>query len=211
MDYQLEQWMNGPAGSHPAWDAAMRAVALSGEAIFVGLAVVWFLYGWLRGRAAERQGSISALLGAGGALLVNQVITHVWFRPRPFITHPATVHVLLGHSTDASFPSDHAAAAFAVGVVVMAFHRRVGLVALGFGLLMSYARVYVGDHYPGDIAAAAAIGIVAAAVLLTWLYPVTFALRLVGDRLITAFRLPLPNHDVPAWQASHSQGRATSQ
>src|SRR6187397_1968956 len=58
--------------------------------------------------------SDSALMSAGVALLANQVIGHLWDRQRPFAAHPGAVHLLAARSSDPSFPSDHAAAAFAI-------------------------------------------------------------------------------------------------
>lgn len=102
-----------PAGGHPLLDALMVHAAAWGEAIFIGVIVGWFLASWRRGRVTDRQGAVTAAVGAGVALLVNVAISHVWTRPRPFVTHPL-VHMLLRHGADASFPSDHSFAAFAI-------------------------------------------------------------------------------------------------
>ena len=191
MDYPLEQWINAPAGSHPLLDTVMVHAAAWGEAIFIGLIIVWFLVGWLRHRAADRQGAIAAAAGAGMALLVNVLISHLWTRPRPFVTHPA-VHVLLRHSTDASFPSDHASPAFAIAAILFAVHRKLGTLALLFAVLMCYARVYVGDHYPGDVLAGAVIGGAVAWVLLKWCTRPLVFLRQLGDRILAVLPWPAP-------------------
>ena len=94
MDYALEQLINGPAGSNPFWDTVMKGAASLGEPIFIGVVVVWFMGGWLRRQPRDRWGAIAALLAAGGALFVNLVISHLWDRARPFVAHPATVHLL---------------------------------------------------------------------------------------------------------------------
>ena len=185
MDYQLEQWINGPAGSHPLLDHLMTGVAQIAAPLFAAGVALWFLLGWRGDRRRERIGAIAAAVAAAAALLVNQVLGHVWDRPRPFVAHPGTVHLLVVHSTDSSFPSDHAAAAFAIGLVLIAMHRRIGMLALLFALLMSYARVYVGDHYPGDVAAGAAVGLLAGTVAIAWVRP----LLIVVDRWALAFAI----------------------
>lgn len=192
MDYRLDQWINHPAGSHSLLDAMMIHAASWGEAIFIALIAVWFLVGWIRGLPRDRQGALTALIGAGMALLVNQIILHLWARPRPFVAHPETVHLLLRHATDPSFPSDHASPAFAIAGVLVLFHRRLGVLALLVAAFMCYARVYVGDHYPGDVAAGAVIGIVVAVILAIWLDNAMVVLRRLVDRLIRLLRLPLP-------------------
>ena len=189
MDYQLQQWVNGPAGSHPLLDHLMVGVAQLAEPLFVAGVVLWFLVGWLGDRRQERLGAMASLAAAALALLVNQVLGHLWDRPRPFAAHPGTVHLLVAHSADSSFPSDHAAAAFAIGLVLLAMHRRLGVLALTFAVLLCYARVYVGDHYPGDVAVGALVGLIAGAVAVAWLRPVLS----VADRaaLALAARLGL--------------------
>ena len=188
MDYRIEQWINGAAGRTPLADTAMIAVAAGAEAAFIALVVVWYLIGWWRRGPADREGAITALLAAGGALAVNVVLGHAWDRPRPFVAHPATVHLLLAHGSDSSFPSDHAAAGFAIAVVLFAVHRRWGLVALGAAALTAYARVYVGDHYPGDVLAGAAIGVAVALILLGPLSALPRWVRDVADRIVTLLR-----------------------
>jgi undecaprenyl-diphosphatase len=139
----------------------MRVAAGWGQPVFVAVVMVWLLWGLARGSRDDWMGAVTAVLSAGLALAVNLLISHFWARPRPFADHPGAVHVLLAHSADASFPSDHAAAGFAVAVVLLRYHRRLGWAAVAAAVLMCFARVYVGDHYPGDVLAGAAIGTVA--------------------------------------------------
>jgi undecaprenyl-diphosphatase len=162
VDYQLEQLINGPAGTHPIWDRLMTTVAVGAEPAFIALVVLWFLVGLWRRSPRDRTGAVLAVLAAGIGLVANLVIGHLWYRARPFVAHPGTVHLLVRHTNDASFPSDHAVAAFAIAGVLFALHRRLGGLALLASLLIAYARVYVGDHYPGDVAAGALLGLAAA-------------------------------------------------
>jgi len=68
---------------------------------------------------------------------------------RPFTTHP-NIHLLVSHPAGASFPSDHATAAFTVALAVGIFRSVRWGVLLGLGaLLIGYARVFDGLHYPG--------------------------------------------------------------
>jgi len=69
MDFMLERWINRPAGTHPPLDVLMVHVAGWAEPLFSALVILWFLLGWLRGLPRDRQGAITALSGAGVALL----------------------------------------------------------------------------------------------------------------------------------------------
>lgn len=189
MDFSLEQWINGPASAHAVWDGVMTAVATWAELVAVVGVVLWFLIGVVRRIEMDRVGAIRAVLASALALAVNQVISHLWERPRPWVSHPGSVHLLVAHSTDASFPSDHAAAAFAISIVLLTVHRRAGILALLASALLAYARIYVGLHYPGDVAAGAAIGIAAGVVIVTWLAPLGSLVSALSDRLLRGTRV----------------------
>ncbi len=166
MDYAFERWINSPAGHHPLIDSMMVHIAAWGEYAFIVVVALWLLQGVITADSLELLGAVTALLASVAALSANQIIAHIWYRSRPYIAHPNTVHLLLHHNPDASFPSDHAAASMAISFVLVNFHRYLGILLLLFTLLMCYSRVYVGDHYPGDIFAGLIVGLVSALMLM---------------------------------------------
>jgi undecaprenyl-diphosphatase len=97
-------------------------------------------------------------------------------RARP-CTSLADIHALVfAAPTDPSFPSGHAAGAFAVAAYVALETRlHVGIKAALFvvSLGIALSRVVLGVHYPSDIAAGAGVGTVVA--LLVFLLRKTFA------------------------------------
>lgn len=188
MDFQLEQWVNRHAGASPALDFGMRLLASRGEYLFLLALAGWFLFGWIRARPEEREGALLALAAALLALLLNQLVSHAWPRHRPFDAHPHLVRLLIPHSRDRSFPSDHASASFAIAFVLFARHRRLGIGLMAAAALMGFARVFVGVHYPLDIAGGIAIGFGAAALLLRYRRPITDA-RLLLDRAMARLGL----------------------
>jgi len=167
MDFRLEQWINAAGGHHHFLDVVMVALANWSEAAFIALVLTWLGFGVVAHRGDERRHAIAALLASGLALATNQLISMAWIRPRPFAAHPDHVHVLLSHTADASFPSDHVAAAMAIAVVLLSLHRSLGLTTLLLALLVGYARVFVGDHYPGDVVGGALVGLIAGLALLS--------------------------------------------
>jgi undecaprenyl-diphosphatase len=111
-----------------------------------------------------------ALASAGIAMAVNQVISHLWARARPTTAHPADAHLyFVAPSGDPSFPSDHAAAAFAIAFAVFVLSRRVGTGFLLAAAAIAADRVVIGLHYPGDILAGALVGLGSAALVTRFL------------------------------------------
>src|SRR4051812_49836885 len=92
------------------------------------------------------------------ALAVGQVISGAVDRARPFVAHPGHVHLLMAHSRDPGFPSDHATGAFALAFGLLAADRRIGRIALLLAAVIAVARVSVGAHYPTDVLAGAVRG-----------------------------------------------------
>jgi membrane-associated phospholipid phosphatase len=76
-------------------------------------------------------------------------------RPRPFKVLE-DVHQLVGAHAG-SFPSSHAANTFAAGVFLALRFRRMRPI-LVVPVVVSWSRVYVGVHYPLDVAAGAVLG-----------------------------------------------------
>lgn len=142
--------VNDFARATPWLHAPMRIFAQYGIVLFAAL----LLWSWWRARrAADARTMAAALWAPVGALVaigVNQPISNLVAEPRPYTVFPHAL-VLVGRSSDYSFPSDHAVLAGAVAAGVMLTHRRLGLVALLAAIVMAFARVYVGSHFPRDV------------------------------------------------------------
>src|SRR5665811_1876025 len=111
MDGWIFELANGLAGRSPIADGIFTVLARYGPLAFVATFVaLWF---WPGPRHRRDRWQRSAMLTAGstlGALAVNQVVSRLWPRHRPFVHHAAVL--LLPASHDPSFPSDHAAFVF---------------------------------------------------------------------------------------------------
>jgi undecaprenyl-diphosphatase len=145
--------------------------------LYLGMLIVVIACAVGSARAPWRRAAVAAGLSAGAALAVGKIIADAVARQRPFVAHPRLVHLFEPHAADASFPSDHATAAFAIGVAIVLRHRLWGIIVLGFAALLGFARVALGYHYPTDVIAGAALG--SSAALLLW----SPALRRVIDRI----------------------------
>jgi len=122
--------------------------------ILISLGIYWLKTDW-----PTRKMIIFSFLAVLLGLVFNGLIFLFYFRPRPFISHQ--VNLLLPHSPDSSFPSDHATFVFALAWFFFFFKKRIwsGLLFLGF--LLGFSRIYVGLHYPSDIIASFLVGFLA--------------------------------------------------
>jgi undecaprenyl-diphosphatase len=172
-DNRLRESVHGLAT--PGLTTIMRAASLyGGPAILIpaGLlaAVAFLIKGW-------RRGALLTVVLLSGAGLLNGLLKFSFARVRPtsYFDYP-----LPGSP---SFPSGHALYAASVfgGLAVLLTARMenrllqflVWLIAVSLILLVGLSRVYLGVHYPSDVLAGYAIGVI-------WVTTVAF-----GDRLVT--------------------------
>jgi undecaprenyl-diphosphatase len=151
--------------SHHTWLGSLFKAIETYGTILIGVAAVAL---WLLARpGGDRKWKLaagSALTAAGVGLIINRIISTAWHRDRPFQTHHVE-HLWGPRKTDASFPSDHSSAAFAIAVAVLLFDPLAGALFVVLAVLIAAGRVIVGEHYPGDVIGGAAIGTVAALVV----------------------------------------------
>ena len=80
-------------------------------------------------------------------------------RPRRPFRHLVEFMLLGRKPRGRSFPSGHAAASFAGGWILGTVWPRHRPQFLGLATLVSLSRIYLGAHYPGDIASGAVVGV----------------------------------------------------
>src|SRR5947209_2174102 len=142
----------------PALDSYFRGLSRAADRakLWIGCAAVLAAAGGRRGRRA----AVNGLMGiAGTSAVVNLVVKPVSRRRRPDRrSHdvPAARHVAMPGST--SFPSGHAASAFAFATGVGIELPQAGLPVTAVAALVAYSRVHTGVHYPGDVIAGSIIG-----------------------------------------------------
>lgn len=154
----------------PAWlqETAVEITAIGGYPLIIltlGAVAGFFIVTRRYGAAAY------AVLAVGSGALLTQTLKQYYGRPRPdLVDHLDTVHTL-------SFPSGHAlvttVAYLTMASLVIGFlnARRARIYVLSVAIFVAFivgiSRVYVGVHWPSDVAAGWALG--AAWASLSWL------------------------------------------
>jgi membrane-associated phospholipid phosphatase len=152
LDSSLYRTLN--RGSGPAGDALFSAVTELGS-IWASAGAALALFA--RGRRRE---ALDALGAAGAMWLVGQGAKKLVLRPRPYSALPQ-IRLLIDRPRGTSWPSSHPA-------VLTAFVTVAGrdldasplsrVAGAGLATVVGWSRVYLGVHYPADVAAGLLLG-----------------------------------------------------
>jgi undecaprenyl-diphosphatase len=108
-------------------------------------------------RCFPRAACAAALAVTTAAMLVT-LLKDFFDRARPPVADPSLDPVGIVPAS-ASFPSGHAATAFAAAVAVAIVYPRLGRWLLALAVVIAVSRVYLGVHYVLDVAAGTLLGI----------------------------------------------------
>ncbi|MFJ8645705.1 phosphatase PAP2 family protein [Streptomyces sp. NPDC093546] len=142
---------------------------------------VLFVIGWWRARPdASRAMALAVLapLGTAFGYVVSELLKSVIDEERPCraVAGAAASLVECPAYGDWSFPSNHSAIAGAAAIALVLAWRRIVWLTVPMALLMAFSRVFVGVHYPHDVAAGLVLGAIAAVVFVKLLTRPTGAL-----------------------------------
>jgi membrane-associated phospholipid phosphatase len=161
LDRLLFEWINNKLHS-PLLDFLMPLItnALTWIPLYVGL-IGFFIYKY-------RKRSYIPILGVILCFALADSISAKLLKPhfsrvRPCNETTVSARVVGVECRDSNgFPSSHASNHFAIAIFMIflnGIRKRFGLgFWLGWAIVISYSRVYVGVHYPGDVLAGALLG-----------------------------------------------------
>ncbi|WP_372657877.1 phosphatase PAP2 family protein [Hydrogenophaga sp.] len=161
---QLFLWINLSAQTPPVWLALVRLCSTAlPPSLLLGVLLTVAL-----GRPGVRCTAVHMLAAMALAWLLAHSIAGVWPMPRPFAL--GLGQLWLEHKNTPGFPSSHASVAWAFAAAGWwrlsagpARWRPVRWVFPALALLISWSRVALGVHFPFDVLAGAAVGVLAAA------------------------------------------------
>jgi membrane-associated phospholipid phosphatase len=108
----------------------------------------WLMAGVAVGHALAVSVAVAAAAVASGLL------KHHWRRGRPDV-----IPVLVRRQRTTSFPSGHAATGAAAACALIAVAPQLAPLWIGMATMMAASRVYVGVHWPTDVAAGMGLGV----------------------------------------------------
>lgn len=135
-----------------------RVVSKVGDGYFwYALALGLLLFGGERGLQTTLR---MALVGLVSVLLYRK-LKHWTRRPRPYARHQG-IAAHIAAMDEFSFPSGHTLHAVSFSLVAISWYPNLAVVLLPFTLLVAASRVILGVHYPSDVLAATALGVLLA-------------------------------------------------
>ncbi|MCM3767586.1 undecaprenyl-diphosphatase [Neobacillus niacini] len=148
MDAKIFRTINSFSGRY--WFIDRLMILISNKLRFVFLFILVIML--FRKRKATFEAVVSIVI----SLFMQFIIKLFYFKPRPFLK--SKVGILTPSKVDSSFPSKHTILAFAISTTVLFYQRTLGSIMMGFSFLLGLSRIWVGHHYPSDIAASAVLG-----------------------------------------------------
>lgn len=141
--------INGLANHNIILDKFMIVFSNYVPDIFMAALAVTYIIGLVTMNKKMRVVTIDTFMITILNLFLSFIIGAFWYIPRPFVNNK--VNLLIPHTIDASFPSDHAIGTMSIAVGINKWNKVSGRVLIMLSILVGISRVYVGHHYPSDV------------------------------------------------------------
>jgi undecaprenyl-diphosphatase len=170
LNTRLFEFINGAAGYYHPLDVLFVVATSTITLVILGIVIGYYflLYLPFRQEGVARihafKNALSIVVAVFVTWVVVSVIKVLVAYPRPFDTLK-NLHVLISLPDSYSFPSGHAALTMALATSVYFYRKRLGELLFVFAFIVGLARIYVGVHYPLDVAVGFLIGFIIPKVL----------------------------------------------
>ena len=150
----MNDWLflliNSMANRSVLIDATMIGISKGVPYLYMVILAGLYIQGFRKKSFKLRGESVATGVLLVICLLGSYVLGALFFENRPFVDHPETV-LIVSHAADASFPSDHAVGTMAIACGILFYWWNLGTWMVYGSILVGISRVFVGNHYPGDI------------------------------------------------------------
>ncbi len=110
-------------------------------------------------KKTRKTGIYLAVVLVIGEILGNQILKKVFERPRPYTVN-SDIELIIEKLASFSFPSGHSRCSVECATVIFANNKKWGIVAIVLAALTCISRMYLYVHYPTDVLAGAALGVI---------------------------------------------------
>ncbi len=171
--------INRFAGTNPHLDGLAKIAASYMPLVFLG----WLLFLWFSRGKRNREIVLYSMVAVVLGLLLNFVITKVYYHPRPFMIPVGKL--LIPHGPETSFPSDHTTFMLSIAIILLYFKesRIAGGVLFLLGLAGGFARVFCGLHFPLDIVGSFGVALIATGLV----YLLRHALAIINNNILRRY------------------------
>lgn len=160
LDQQIFLFFNGM--HNPFWDTVMYWISYKFTWVPLYLAMlIYFVY------KQKSKAILTILMAVAVIALADQISVHFFknvflrYRPSHNIDLQSLIHLVDGHKGGQyGFVSSHATNAFGFAIysALVLQRKSIFIALLIWAVVVSYSRIYLGVHYPGDLLGGALLG-----------------------------------------------------
>lgn len=122
--------------------------------LFCGLVVLWFIDGPIK-----KEQALLAFISSLVVWVITEMIKSFFPIPRPFQAQQEVYYTITTIKSLGSFPSTHAAVAFALATAVWLKDKYIGFYFMIGAILVALGRVLSNVHYPLDVIVGGILGV----------------------------------------------------
>ena len=164
VDMNLIKWIH-QYFSNPLFDIFMPIIT-NKKNWTLPIIVLIFLLGFFSGSRGKIALTVLIISLSFTDAICAQILKPFFERIRPSHLNLEEVNLLTSKGGKWSMPSNHAANMFSLAIVLSYFYKKYKPLLFLLAILISFSRVYVGVHFPGDVIVGGFIGVFISSIFL---------------------------------------------
>jgi len=164
VDMNMIKWIH-QYFSNPLFDIFMPIIT-NKKNWTLPIIVLIFLLGFFSGPRGKIALTVLIISLSFTDAICAQILKPFFERIRPSHLNLEEVNLLTSKGGKWSMPSNHAANMFSLAIVLSYFYKKYKPLLFLLAILISFSRVYVGVHFPGDVIVGGFIGVFISSIFL---------------------------------------------